>query len=103
MLPSLQGSLQLLSFRHSQTQSIGVVGLGVGLAFVGAAVGLAVVGAAYVGINSIRHSDEFFRYLGTIFSISNFNQSVLGCIEADFCDQICVGMKDPSALKMESP
>ena len=46
---------------------------------------------AYVGINSIRHSDEFFRYLGTIFSISNFNQSVLGCIEADFCDQICVG------------
>ena len=48
-------------------------------------------GSAYVGINSIRHSDEFFRYLGTIFSISNFNQSVLGCIEADFCDQICVG------------
>ena len=32
---------------------------------------------------------------------SNFKRSVLGCIEADFCDQILVGMKDPSALKME--
>ena len=47
--------------------------------------------ASYVGINSIRHPDELFRHLGTTFSISNFNRSVLLCIEADFCDQICVG------------
>ena len=63
--------------------------------------GVALGHLAYVGINSIRHPDELFRHLGTIFSVSNFNRSVLLCIEADFCNQICVGMKDPSALRME--
>ena len=53
------------------------------------------------GTNSILYPDELFRYLGTIFSISNFGRSVLVCIDADFCDQICVGMKNPSALKIE--
>ena len=44
----------------------------------------------YVATNSIRHLTTCIHHLDTRFSISNFKRSVLGCIDADFRDQILV-------------
>ena len=49
------------------------------------------IARAYVATNSIRHLDKLIRHLDTHFSISNFRRHILGCIDADFCDQIGVG------------
>ena len=40
--------------------------------------------STYVATNSIRHLTNFIGHLDTRFSISDFERSVLGCIDADF-------------------
>ena len=47
----------------------------------------------YVVTNSIRHLDELYSSKFVRFSISNFERSVLLCIEADLRDQIRVGKR----------
>ena len=49
--------------------------------------------------NSTRYLTNSIRHLDTHVSISNFERSVLGWIEAKFTNQSTVGMRDPSALK----
>ena len=51
----------------------------------------------YVATNSIRHLDWTLfvkiRHEDTRFSIPNFGGSVLGCVDADCCDQVLVGKR----------
>ena len=45
----------------------------------------------YVATNSIHHLTNGIRHLDSRFSNSNFERSVLGCIDADNLGQIVVG------------
>ena len=49
--------------------------------------------STYVATNSIRHLEELYSSKFVRFSISNFERSVLLCIEADLRDQIRVGKR----------